>query len=272
MEDIHKANERLQDIGKVISDINSKTAVINDIVFKTQLLSFNASIEAARAGQHGRGFAVVAEEVGNLAELSGTAAREIESLLEESNRKVKDTLELIQVRVGEGNRVSHSALEAFTGISKNIEEINSQGQSINDATQQQEIGVQQSNSAMKQMDVSAQINSTASNQAFNTSENLKSQSEELKNVISDLVQLISGGNAADIAPKPNATSEQNLRSREVRHLRPRSHTQVNNDATSDSLESLAMKVASKKATDLSISRNTDQDTITADDPDFGEAA
>jgi len=40
---------------------------MNDIVFQTKLLSFNASVEAARAGIHGKGFAVVADEVGNLA-------------------------------------------------------------------------------------------------------------------------------------------------------------------------------------------------------------
>jgi methyl-accepting chemotaxis protein len=265
MEDIHKANERLQDIGKVISDINSKTAVINDIVFKTQLLSFNASIEAARAGQHGRGFAVVAEEVGNLAELSGTAAREIESLLEESNRKVKDTLELIQVRVGEGNRVSHSALEAFTGISKNIEEINHQVQSINDATQQQEIGVQQSSTAMKQMDASSQINSTASNQAFTTSENLKSQAEDLKNVIVDLSQLISGASARNIGSK--IVSARETKSPAV-VLSPR----MNSEPSSGDLEAVAMRVSAKKATDLSIERSGKKDQFTADDPDFGEAA
>jgi methyl-accepting chemotaxis protein len=81
MESIQQANVQLQDISRVIEEINSKTKVINDIVFKTQLLSFNASIEAARAGQHGRGFAVVAEEVGNLADISGQAATEIEGLL-----------------------------------------------------------------------------------------------------------------------------------------------------------------------------------------------
>ena len=55
-------------------------------MFKTQLLSFNASIEAARAGQHGRGFAVVAEEVGHLAQTSGKAAEEIRNLLEKQSK------------------------------------------------------------------------------------------------------------------------------------------------------------------------------------------
>ncbi|MBC7465119.1 MAG: hypothetical protein H7256_03945 [Bdellovibrio sp.] len=50
-----------------MEEIGNKTKVINDIVFQTKLLSFNASVEAARAGEHGKGFAVVAEEVGKLA-------------------------------------------------------------------------------------------------------------------------------------------------------------------------------------------------------------
>ncbi|MHA0111674.1 methyl-accepting chemotaxis protein, partial [Klebsiella pneumoniae] len=78
------ANSQLQSISNIIGEISAKTNIINDIVFKTQLLSFNASIEAARAGQHGRGFAVVAEEVGNLAQMSGNAAKEIRALLEDS--------------------------------------------------------------------------------------------------------------------------------------------------------------------------------------------
>ncbi|MGE0526529.1 MAG: methyl-accepting chemotaxis protein, partial [Bdellovibrionales bacterium] len=67
---IEQANSQLQSFEEIIRSIREKTQVINDIVFKTQLLSFNASIEAARAGQYGRGFAVVAEEVGKLAQLS----------------------------------------------------------------------------------------------------------------------------------------------------------------------------------------------------------
>ena len=73
---VGESNEQIENIVKIIGEISNKTAIINDIVFQTKLLSFNASVEAARAGEHGKGFAVVAEEVGNLAQMSGTAAKE----------------------------------------------------------------------------------------------------------------------------------------------------------------------------------------------------
>jgi methyl-accepting chemotaxis protein len=61
MSQIDESNVRMGEIITVINEIGSKTRVINDIVFQTKLLSFNASVEAARAGEHGKGFAVVAE-------------------------------------------------------------------------------------------------------------------------------------------------------------------------------------------------------------------
>lgn len=77
MSQVEENNQKIMEIVKVINEIAEKTKVINDIVFQTKLLSFNASVEAARAGEHGKGFAVVAQEVGNLAQMSGNAAKEI---------------------------------------------------------------------------------------------------------------------------------------------------------------------------------------------------
>ena len=191
---IQKSNAQLQDLQKVIEDIHNKTAVINDIVFKTQLLSFNASIEAARAGQHGRGFAVVAEEVGSLAELSGQASKDIELLLASSQINVKETLEMTQSRVGDGTRVGQLALQAFEEIAGSISQINQQVRSINDATQQQEIGIQQTNSAMKQMDITSQANSTSSSVALEKASALSHKSQNLSHNMTQLVALISGQN------------------------------------------------------------------------------
>ena len=56
IEEIHANNKQTLGILDSISTINSKTKMINDIVFQTKLLSFNASVEAARAGEFGKGF------------------------------------------------------------------------------------------------------------------------------------------------------------------------------------------------------------------------
>jgi methyl-accepting chemotaxis protein len=267
MESIQKANSSLQEIAEIISNINNKTAIINDIVFKTQLLSFNASIEAARAGQHGRGFAVVAEEVGNLAELSGTASKDIEVLLEESTRKVKETLSLIQARVSEGNRVSVNALEAFNGISKNIEDINSQLKAINEATQQQEIGIQQTNSAMKQMDISAQVNSRASNQAYHTTDNLKSQMSMMNSAVDELSHLIAG------ASQTNTNQESLEVSQDLTEMKSiKLHTKKNKTQDTDDLHSLASRIVSKNLPELNGEAFSSEDSISADDPDFKNVA
>lgn len=56
----------LNELTVLFKDVTSKTIIINDIIFQTRLLSFNASVEAARAGEHGKGFAVVGEEICSL--------------------------------------------------------------------------------------------------------------------------------------------------------------------------------------------------------------
>jgi methyl-accepting chemotaxis protein len=101
-----QAIERITESSKKVANI---VEVITDIASQTNLLAFNAAIEAARAGHQGVGFSVVAAEVRKLAERSSTAAMEITQLIGES-----------QANVREGSVVSKEAANSFDGITKNV--------------------------------------------------------------------------------------------------------------------------------------------------------
>lgn len=75
---------------KSLSQINGMAEEILEIANQTNLLSINASIDAARSGELGRGFAVVAEEIGKLAETSKMTAARIRELCESSNGSIEE--------------------------------------------------------------------------------------------------------------------------------------------------------------------------------------
>ena len=79
----------MQEIEVNTKKIVSIIKIINDISYSTNLLSLNASIEAARAGDSGKGFSVVAEEVSKLANHSVTATKQIQKLILETVESVK---------------------------------------------------------------------------------------------------------------------------------------------------------------------------------------
>ena len=91
MQELSSAVEKI----KVSSDETGRIVkVIRELAFQTNLLSLNASIEAARAGDAGKGFAVVAEEVRDLANRSAQAAKESETLIEEAQRNAEHGVSL----------------------------------------------------------------------------------------------------------------------------------------------------------------------------------
>jgi methyl-accepting chemotaxis protein len=192
METIQESNTQLQNIAVIINQINAKTAVINDIVSKTELLSLNASIESARAGEYGKGFAVVAEEVGNLAKVSGKSAHEIQELITASQEQVNKILGLTKERVDEGKKVTAEAQESFLKISEDISSMSGVIQQISEATKEQEIGVRQISTAMSQIDKATQNSKTAVNSTAESSAHLVEQSDKLDTTAQDISLLIMG--------------------------------------------------------------------------------
>jgi methyl-accepting chemotaxis protein len=84
-----EAAEGMARIKEVTAKIASAVAVIREIAQQTNLLSLNAAIEAAKAGEQGKGFSVVAEEVRKLAERSRQATVEIEKLIQDTHEAVE---------------------------------------------------------------------------------------------------------------------------------------------------------------------------------------
>ncbi len=89
----HDVIAKIQEFEVQSQNIGSFVAVINDIASQTNLLSLNASIEAARAGDAGRGFAVVANEIRSLADQSVHAVKQIQNIVSEIKVKTKDTVD-----------------------------------------------------------------------------------------------------------------------------------------------------------------------------------
>ena len=203
MKQTNESNQQLEEIVKVIQEIGAKTQVINDIVFQTKLLSFNASVEAARAGEHGKGFAVVAEEVGNLAQMSGNAAKEISEMLNGSIQKVESIVKDTKVKVEElifsgrekvdtGIQIAKQCGTALDGIVNNVSTVSSMAGEISSANQEQSLGIAEINKAMGQLDQVMQQNSSTSQEAASAATQLASQAEALKSSVRQLIQIVDG--------------------------------------------------------------------------------
>ena len=99
----------MQAINQNSKQIGNILTVITEIANQTNLLSLNAAIEAAKAGEHGKGFAVVAEEVRKLAERSAAAAKDITALIQTSNQTIGDGTRTVN-EAGEALESLHSAI------------------------------------------------------------------------------------------------------------------------------------------------------------------
>ncbi|PWU12252.1 MAG: hypothetical protein C5B49_16610 [Bdellovibrio sp.] len=202
--EVQSSHEQMKAVVALIQEISSKTRIINDIVFQTKLLSFNASVEAARAGDSGKGFSVVAEEVGNLARSSGVAADEISSMLGrsvasvekmvvETKQKVEQLVNDSQSKVDEGIESSENVIVLFESVESGVNDVLSRMDGISQATQEEAEGLRLVQDAFRELETLAGANRTAVLDFERQAGSLRTQSNSVMMAVLQLQEVLRGG-------------------------------------------------------------------------------
>lgn len=169
MSNMVESMNRITETSKKIENI---IAEIEDIASQTNLLSLNASIEAARAGDAGRGFAVVADEIRNLADQSAKSAVDTRELVNNTLREIE-----------EGSRVAHRTADVLYGVVDSIQKIAESAKTLSETTQIQAEAVEQADHGIARISEVVQSNSAAAEESYATSEELSAQATTMHDLV-----------------------------------------------------------------------------------------
>ncbi len=176
---IEESNREMENLIHAMSDIRYSSdeiekivKTIEDIASQTNLLSLNASIEAARAGDAGKGFAVVANEIRKLATKSAEAVNQTTALIESSQKAVANGME-----------ITDNTAKSLVAVVKGSEEVLSSMDKISNASQNQKVVLEQLTQNIDLISNVVQSNASSAQNSAMTSVELSSQSKRLHDLV-----------------------------------------------------------------------------------------
>jgi len=190
-ENITKSAESLKSLVQLTSQMTRIEAdsgrigqiikTIDEIAFQTNLLALNAAVEAARAGEAGAGFAVVADEVRNLAIRAKDAAKDTQELLDGTIHRVSSAASSIKMINTD-----------FSGIIESATLIGEKTSVITRASQDNTQSVASLRATTETIDSETQKTAATAEESASAAEMLLAQSQELKNYVKGLMDIIHG--------------------------------------------------------------------------------
>lgn len=160
--------QKLSAINQKVTNITSVVTTINKVADQTNLLSLNAAIEAAKAGEFGQGFAVVAREIRRLADQTAVATLDIEQMVKDMQSSVSAGVmsmekfaQQVQGTVQEVNTIGSQ-------IARIIEQVQSLGprfESVNEGMESQSIGARQISESMVHLSEATRANAESQREA-----------------------------------------------------------------------------------------------------------
>jgi len=175
--DLQKVSNDIQEIARESEGLLEINSVMQNIASQTNLLSMNAAIEAAHAGESGKGFAVVADEIRKLAENSGKQSKTISAVL----KKIKASIDTITKSTG-------IVLERFSAIEHEVTTVSNQETQIRSAMEEQETGSRYILDAVSKLNTVTNEVKNSSSQMAVTSKEILQESVNLRQLSGEVAQ------------------------------------------------------------------------------------